>query len=92
MVPHSRQDLQARPLFEPGIVRRAVLDSFRKLNPLHQLRNPVMFTVWICSVFTTGLWVQALAGQGEARPTFILAIALWLWFTLLFANFAEAMA
>jgi len=104
MVSHSRQDVsqpshgrgeiqrQARPLFEPSIVRRAVLDSFRKLNPLHQLRNPVMFTVWICSAFTTGLWAQALAGHGGGRPGFILAISLWLWFTLLFANFAEAMA
>ncbi|HEY3271807.1 MAG TPA: potassium-transporting ATPase subunit KdpB [Geothrix sp.] len=92
MVSHSRQDIQARPLFEPSIVRRAVFDSFRKLNPLHQLRNPVMFTVWICSAFATGLWIQALAGRGEGRPGFILAISLWLWFTLLFANFAEAMA
>ena len=83
---------QASPLFEPVIVRRAVGDAFRKLNPLHQLRNPVMFTVWICSAFTTGLWIQALAGKGEAAPGFILAIALWLWVTLLFANFAEAMA
>jgi K+-transporting ATPase ATPase B chain len=104
MTSRSRQDIprlvharggtygQARPLFEPSIVRRAMLDSFRKLNPLHQLRNPVMFTVWVCSAFTTGLWIQALGGQGEARPGFILAISLWLWFTLLFANFAEAMA
>ena len=92
MVSHSRQDIQARPLFEASIVRRAVLDSFRKLSPLHQLRNPVMFTVWICSAFTTGLWVQALTGHGCGRPGFILAISLWLWFTLLFANFAEAMA
>ncbi|MBL0312323.1 MAG: potassium-transporting ATPase subunit KdpB [Holophagaceae bacterium] len=92
MTSHSRQDIQARPLFEPSIVRRAVGDAFRKLNPLHQLRNPVMFTVWVCSAATTGLWLQALGGHGEARPTFILAIALWLWFTLLFANFAEAMA
>jgi len=92
MVSHSRQDTQARPLFEPSIVRRAVFDSFRKLNPLHQLRNPVMFTVWICSAFTTGLWLQALGGHGAGRPGFILAISLWLWFTLLFANFAEAMA
>jgi K+-transporting ATPase ATPase B chain len=92
MVSHSRQDIHARPLFESSIVRRAVFDSFRKLNPLHQLRNPVMFTVWICSAFTTGLWVQALAGHGGGRPGFILAISLWLWFTLLFANFAEAMA
>ncbi len=92
MVSHSRQDISARPLFESGIVRRAVLDSFRKLSPFHQLRNPVMFTVWICSAFTTGLWVQALMGHGGGRPAFILAISLWLWFTLLFANFAEAMA
>ncbi len=90
--PHSRQTAQARPLFEPAIAKRAVGDAFRKLNPVHQLRNPVMFTVWICSAFTTALWVQALAGKGEARPGFILAIALWLWFTVLFANFAEAMA
>jgi K+-transporting ATPase ATPase B chain len=89
MTSHSRQD---RPLFEPAIVRRAVLDAFRKLSPLHQLRNPVMFTVWVCSAFATGLWIQALAGHGEGRPGFILAISLWLWFTLLFANFAEAMA
>ena len=92
MVSHSRQDISARPLFESGIVRRAVLDSFRKLSPFHQLRNPVMFTVWICSAFTTGLWAQALTGHGGGRPAFILAISLWLWFTLLFANFAEAMA
>ncbi|HET8716019.1 MAG TPA: potassium-transporting ATPase subunit KdpB, partial [Holophagaceae bacterium] len=90
--PHARSHAEARPLFEGAIVRRALLDAFRKLNPLHQLRNPVMFTVWICSAFTTALWVQALTGRGEARPGFILAIALWLWFTVLFANFAEAMA
>ena len=76
MVSHSRHDIQARPLFEPSIVRRAVFDSFRKLNPIHQLRNPVMFTVWICSAFTTGLWVQALMGHGEARTTFIPTLAL----------------
>jgi len=90
MVSPSHQT--ARPLFESTILRRAILDSFRKLNPFHQLRNPVMFTVWICSAFTTALWIQAIAGHGEARSGFILAIALWLWFTVLFANFAEAMA
>ncbi len=51
-----------------------------------------MFTVWVCSAFTTGLGLQALLGHGDGRPGFILAIALWLWFTLIFANFAEAMA
>jgi K+-transporting ATPase ATPase B chain len=79
-------------LFHGPILRRAAVDAFRKLNPLHQLRNPVMFTVWVGSVLTTLLWVQALGGHGEAPTGFILAITLWLWFTLLFANFAEAMA
>ncbi len=83
---------QARPLFDPAIVRRAVLDSLRKLDPRHQVRNPVMFVVEVGSVLTTGLYVQALVGTGEAPSWFILAISLWLWFTVLFANFAEAMA
>ena len=88
----SYDEAQPRPLFEATIVKRATRDALRKLNPLHQLKNPVMFTVWVGSVLTTLLYVQALLGHGEARPGFILAIALWLWFTLLFANFAEAMA
>jgi K+-transporting ATPase ATPase B chain len=83
---------QARPLFEPAIVRRAIADSFRKLDPRHQVRNPVMFVVEVGSVLTTGLFIQALLGAGEAPPGFILAVSLWLWFTVLFANFAEAMA
>src|SRR6059036_255948 len=81
-----------RPLFELPIVRHAIVRSFWKLDPRHQLKNPVMFVVEIGSVLTTGLFVQALGGQGEAPPGFILAVSLWLWFTVLFANFAEAMA
>ena len=93
MNPQARPaEIQARPLFEPKIVRRAVLEAFRKLNPLHQLRNPVMFTVWVCSAMTAALYIQSLVGIGEARSGFILGVSLWLWFTLLFANFAEAMA
>jgi K+-transporting ATPase ATPase B chain len=88
---HRRRG-QARPLFEPAIVRRAIAESFRKLDPRHQVRNPVMFVVEVGSVLTTGLFVQALVGAGEAPAGFILAISLWLWFTVLFANFAEAMA
>jgi potassium-transporting ATPase ATP-binding subunit len=88
----STGEIQPRPLFEPTILKRATLDAFKKLNPIHQMKNPVMFTVWACSALTTILYFQALIGRGEARPAFILAIALWLWFTLLFANFAEAMA
>ncbi len=83
---------KARPLFDPPIVRRAIIDSFRKLDPRHQVKNPVMFVVEVGSVLTTVLFVQALAGQGEAPAGFILAVSLWLWFTVLFANFAEAMA
>jgi K+-transporting ATPase ATPase B chain len=82
----------ARPLFDPAIVRRAAIDSLRKLDPRHQVRNPVMFVVEVGSVLTTGLFVQALVGTGEAPAGFILAVSLWLWFTVLFANFAEAMA
>jgi K+-transporting ATPase ATPase B chain len=82
----------ARPLFDPPIVRGAIAASFRKLDPRHMVRNPVMFVVEVGSLLTTVLWVFALTGHGEATPGFILAISLWLWFTVLFANFAEAMA
>ncbi len=83
---------KARPLFDPPIVRRAIGDSFKKLDPRHQVKNPVMFVVEVGSVLTTALAIQALIGQGEAPAGFIIAISLWLWFTVLFANFAEAMA
>ena len=76
----------------PDVIRTAIADSFRKLSPRVQFRNPVMFVVFVCSVLTTALWLQALQGHGEAQAGFILAVALWLWFTLLFANFAEAIA
>ena len=79
-------------MFEPALVKRAIIDSFRKLNPRLQIKNPVMFVVFIGSIVTTGLWAQAQFGKGEAAPLFILSISVWLWFTVLFANFAEAMA
>jgi K+-transporting ATPase ATPase B chain len=82
----------ARPLFDPPIVRRAALDSLTKLNPRNQIRNPVMFIVEVGAALTTVLFIQALSGQGEAPAGFIFAISLWLWFTVIFANFAEAMA
>ena len=84
--------IKARPLFDPQIFRRACIDSLRKLHPRHQIRNPVMFVVFVGAILTLGLFAHALGGQGEASPGFILAISLWLWFTVLFANFAEAMA
>ncbi len=89
-MPHGHK--KARPLFEPAIVRRAIVRSFWKLDPRHQVKNPVMFVVEIGSVLTTALFFQAIGGHGEAPAGFILAVSLWLWFTVVFANFAEAMA
>jgi K+-transporting ATPase ATPase B chain len=85
---------RARPLFDPPLVRQAIRDSFVKLAPWVQWRNPVMFVVLVGSVLITGLWLVQLGGGlvHEGRPAFVLAIALWLWATLLFANFAESLA
>jgi len=79
-------------LFDPTLARPAIADAFKKLDPRVQWSNPVMFVVYAGSIITTVLALQALVGQGEAPAGFILAIALWLWFTVLFANFAEALA
>jgi K+-transporting ATPase ATPase B chain len=84
--------VKKRPLFDPPILRRAVIDSFLKLNPRRQVRNPVMFTVFVGSILTTCLGGYALRAGGEESPGFILGVSAWLWFTVLFANFAEAMA
>lgn len=80
------------PSVRRELYQRAALDSFRKLDPRVQVRNPVMFVVEVGSLLTTCLWVQALLGQGEAPTGFIGGIALWLWFTVVFANFSEALA
>jgi potassium-transporting ATPase ATP-binding subunit len=81
----------ARPLFDTGILKRATKDSFVKLNPRALLKNPVIFTVEIGAILTTLALVRDLA-TGAAGIGFTLQISLWLWFTVLFANFAEAMA
>jgi K+-transporting ATPase ATPase B chain len=83
---------RSRPLLDPSIAGRALVDALKKLHPRHQIRNPVMFTVYVGSILTTGLGINALIAGGQESPSFILAIAAWLWFTVLFANFAEAMA
>src|SRR5947209_3998966 len=79
------QGKRARPLFDPPIVRRALIDSFVKLNPVTLAKNPVMFVVEVGAALTTVLLIFGRSG-------FELQIAAWLWFTVLFANFAEAMA
>lgn len=83
---------KSQSLFDTAVIRHAWRDAIFKLDPRHQVKNPVMFIVWTGSILTTLLFVQALAGTGEAPTWFILSISVWLWFTVLFANFAEAMA
>ncbi|MBC7454853.1 MAG: potassium-transporting ATPase subunit KdpB, partial [Massilia sp.] len=79
-------------LLDPALLKPAIAASFTKLSPRVQWRNPVMFVVYIGSILTTLLGLQALQAPGEAPAGFIFAVALWLWFTVLFANFAEALA
>jgi len=74
------------------IARAAMWQAVRKLDPRNQVRNPVMFVTLAGAALTAALFVQALFGQGEAKAGFILAVSVWLWFTVLFANFAEAVA
>jgi potassium-transporting ATPase ATP-binding subunit len=76
----------------PGLYPRAILDSLEKLDPRTLVRNPVIFAIEMGSIITTLAWVLALAGYGEETAGFIGTITLWLWFTVLFANFAEALA
>jgi len=79
-------------LMDPALVRPALVSAFAKLDPRVQWRNPVMFVVYVGSILTTLLGLQALQGFGEAPVGFVLSVAAWLWFTVLFANFAEALA
>ena len=81
-----------RSLVTPGILQDALIAAVVKLLPQHQWRNPVMFVVYAGSILTTILYAQALTGHGEAPTGFILTVTVWLWFTVLFANFAEAVA
>jgi K+-transporting ATPase ATPase B chain len=89
-----RPKAQALSLFDRDIVRRAIVDSFRKLAPQHVARNPVMFVVEIGSLLTTLLSFRDLLHRAAASPPlwFTGAVSLWLWFTVVFANFAEAVA
>lgn len=85
-------DLRKPKTFNRQLYRRALLGAFLKIDPRRMVRNPVMFVVEIGSVLTTLLWVQALHGNAEAPAWFIGMVAIWLWFTVLFANFSEALA
>src|SRR5436190_87795 len=80
--------------FHPMMIWSNLKPSFLKLNPFHQVKNPVIFTVYVCSIMTTILYVNIILGEGEIqeRSDFVLPILCWLWFTVLFSNFAEAIA
>src|SRR5450830_1324485 len=84
--------LSMQSMFDPVLVKPAIVDSFKKLSPQTQWRNPVMFVVYLGSILTTLLMLQALFAKGDAPVGFIALVTLWLWFTVLFANFAEALA
>src|SRR5450631_4792182 len=93
----ATQERQAISLFQRDIVVRALLDSFKKLDPRVQIRNPVMFVVEIGSVITTITWlIQAFGGKplggGHEPAWYTFTIAVWLWLTVVFANMAEAFA
>lgn len=87
-----RQTTTARPLFDPRLLRPALLAALVKLNPALLVKKPVMFVVEVGSILTTLLFLHAVIVGGEEPPGFILAISVWLWFTVLFANFAESLA
>ncbi len=84
--------MQARPLLERAVVGRAVLDAIRKLDPRQQVKNPVMFVVAVGALLTTLLLIRDVMNGNNVTFRFDLQITLWLWFTVLFANFAEALA
>ncbi|MGL5385435.1 MAG: potassium-transporting ATPase subunit KdpB [Serratia sp. (in: enterobacteria)] len=81
-----------RALFEPALMRTALIDAVKKLDPRVQWRNPVMFVVYLGSILTSIIWLVVLSGNAEGSAAFTGSIAMWLWFTVLFANFAEALA
>src|SRR5262245_28911903 len=85
------EHVQKLSLVDPKIVRRAVWDAVVKLDPRTLMRNPVMFVVEVVAAVTTILFVRDLL-SGAGQPGFVAHISAWLWFTVLFANFAEAMA
>jgi K+-transporting ATPase ATPase B chain len=87
----SKKDKRTK-LLEWSIILPAIGHSFHKLDPRLQWKNPVMFVVLVGGALTGVLFIHALFGHGEASPGFILGVSLWLWFTVIFANFAEAMA
>ncbi|HLI56161.1 MAG TPA: potassium-transporting ATPase subunit B, partial [Actinomycetota bacterium] len=87
-----RSAAKKQSMFDPAILKRGVVDSFIKLDPRQMARNPVMFVVEVGSVLTTVLFFTGLHSSTAASSAFVGLVAIWLWFTVLFANFAESIA
>lgn len=83
---------QQRALFDPALLKTALRDALRKLDPRVQWRNPVMFVVYLGSLLTSFIWLMILSGHTDGSAAFTGSLAVWLWFTVLFANLAEALA
>jgi len=92
MTAQTSQQLKKPVGLTREMYRRAIGDAVLKLDPRSMVRNPVMFVVEVGSVLTTALWLQAIFGSGEAPAWYIGGVSLWLWFTVIFANFSEALA
>ncbi len=90
----SSKNVRAVSAWEGPILRAALRESLRRLDPRTMARNPVMFVVEVGSVLTTFVWLKDLVARGADAPPawFTASVALWLWFTVIFANFAEALA
>src|SRR6185437_11597092 len=88
----STASARALPMFDPALLKPALGESVKRLSPRAQWRNPVMFVVWVGSVLTTLLGIAAFHNHALPSPAFTLAVAVWLWMTVWFANLAEALA
>ncbi|MES2770767.1 MAG: potassium-transporting ATPase subunit KdpB [Pseudomonadota bacterium] len=88
----NAQERQSASVFALSLLYPALLNALKKLSPQRQWRNPVMFVVWLGSVLTSLISLDAWLAESLAAARFSAAVALWLWFTVLFANFAEALA
>ena len=88
----SKKNKAIPGMFDKALVKQAIIDSFVKLNPKTQVKNQVMFLVYLGSIFTTCLCFASMSGIYHEPVMFSGSVAIWLWFTVLFANFAEAMA
>ena len=84
--------VRSLPLFQGDIVKRALLEAFIKLDPRYMIRKPVIFVVYIGSIWSTVLFLRDVGHAGAADNVFLGLVVLWLWFTVLFATFADAMA